>query len=178
MKKITIIIALVVGIVTTATAQDTAIKNFGNVSKTFKKQLNKALLDYYDLKDALVATNSADAKKAAKAFNATLAKVDTLSLAADQKQYFKTNAEYIMKQVTAIETHTDIEKQRECFEEVSIYLYAVTKSFKANDATVYRQYCPMAFDDKGAYWLSNDPEILNPYFGDEMLHCGKVREEF
>ncbi len=40
----------------------------------------------------------------------------------------------------------------------------------------YRIFCPMAFDFKGAYWLSDSPEILNPYFGEEMLSCGTVEE--
>jgi hypothetical protein len=34
----------------------------------------------------------------------------------------------------------------------------------------------MAFDDKGAYWLSEMKEIRNPYFGDRMLKCGETRE--
>ncbi|MEZ4690982.1 MAG: hypothetical protein R3A12_12710 [Ignavibacteria bacterium] len=32
--------------------------------------------------------------------------------------------------------------------------------------TTYVVYCPMAFDRKGAYWLSKDKEIMNPYFGE------------
>ena len=32
----------------------------------------------------------------------------------------------------------------------------------------------MAFDYEGADWLSREPAILNPYFGDEMLTCGTV----
>lgn len=43
---------------------------------------------------------------------------------------------------------------------------------------IYMQYCPMAFNDKGAYWFASDKEIMNPYFGDEMLHCGSVKETF
>jgi len=43
---------------------------------------------------------------------------------------------------------------------------------------VYMQYCPMAFNNKGAYWFASDKEIMNPYFGDEMLHCGGVKETF
>jgi len=43
---------------------------------------------------------------------------------------------------------------------------------------LYRQYCPMAFQNKGAYWLSSEKKIMNPYFGDKMLHCGVVKEEF
>lgn len=40
----------------------------------------------------------------------------------------------------------------------------------------YKQYCPMAFNNKGAFWFASDEEIMNPYFGDAMLHCGEVRE--
>jgi Cu(I)/Ag(I) efflux system membrane fusion protein len=39
---------------------------------------------------------------------------------------------------------------------------------------VYKEYCPMAFDNKGAYWLSESEEIRNPYFGKSMLTCGEV----
>jgi hypothetical protein len=45
-----------------------------------------------------------------------------------------------------------------------------------SQGTIYKQYCPMAFDDKGAYWFSDAEEIRNPYFGDEMLTCGNVEE--
>jgi Cu(I)/Ag(I) efflux system membrane fusion protein len=34
----------------------------------------------------------------------------------------------------------------------------------------------MAFDNKGAYWLSNVSEIKNPYFGEKMLTCGSVQD--
>jgi hypothetical protein len=35
----------------------------------------------------------------------------------------------------------------------------------------------MAFNDQGAYWISDREEIRNPYFGDKMLTCGVVKEE-
>lgn len=47
-----------------------------------------------------------------------------------------------------------------------------------SDGEIYMQYCPMAFNNKGAYWFSSDKEVMNPYFGDEMLHCGGVKETF
>lgn len=46
------------------------------------------------------------------------------------------------------------------------------------EGEIYMQYCPMAFNNKGAYWFSSDKEIMNPYFGDEMLNCGGVKETF
>jgi len=35
----------------------------------------------------------------------------------------------------------------------------------------------MAFGNKGADWLSEKDEVLNPYFGDMMLRCGEVKGE-
>jgi hypothetical protein len=43
--------------------------------------------------------------------------------------------------------------------------------------TIYKQYCPMAFSNTGAYWLSESKEIRNPYFGDKMLKCGRIVSE-
>ena len=38
-------------------------------------------------------------------------------------------------------------------------------------------YCPMADDDKGAHWIQKDqPQLMNPYFGATMLHCGVFKE--
>lgn len=34
----------------------------------------------------------------------------------------------------------------------------------------------MANDGKGANWLSKENVIKNPYYGSEMLHCGKTVE--
>ena len=34
----------------------------------------------------------------------------------------------------------------------------------------------MAFNNEGAYWLSKNENILNPYFGEKMLTCGYTQE--
>jgi hypothetical protein len=35
----------------------------------------------------------------------------------------------------------------------------------------------MANKGDGGDWLSTEKEIRNPYYGDEMLECGRVAEE-
>ncbi|MGB3466553.1 MAG: DUF3347 domain-containing protein, partial [Cyclobacteriaceae bacterium] len=40
--------------------------------------------------------------------------------------------------------------------------------------TIYKQFCPMAEDNNGAYWLADVKDIRNPYFGDRMAKCGKT----
>ena len=70
----------------------------------------------------------------------------------------------------------DIEIQRMAFSDFNIGIYQAVKSFGVTNNQVYYQFCPMAFNDQGAYWLSNEEQISNPYFGDVMLRCGEVKE--
>lgn len=44
------------------------------------------------------------------------------------------------------------------------------------EGTIYKQFCPMAFDNEGAFWIADVKEINNPYFGERMPHCGKTVE--
>ncbi|UCS91527.1 DUF3347 domain-containing protein [Echinicola marina] len=70
----------------------------------------------------------------------------------------------------------DLEQQREAFEKLSAAVEGVIVGH-VSSGKVYKQYCPMAFNNKGGYWLSDVKEIRNPYFGDKMLKCGRVEKE-
>jgi Cu(I)/Ag(I) efflux system membrane fusion protein len=70
----------------------------------------------------------------------------------------------------------DIEKARMLLSPLSDQLYHSLSKYKV-ETKGFRQFCPMAFDNSGGFWLSNSDEILNPYFGDIMLTCGNVEEE-
>jgi hypothetical protein len=54
-------------------------------------------------------------------------------------------------------------------------MYALIKVSKTETPTYY-QFCPMANDGKGANWLSKENAVKNPYYGSQMLTCGKVVE--
>lgn len=75
--------------------------------------------------------------------------------------------------VSAIAGSDDIKVQRENFEALSNGLENILKG-ALKSGTLYKQFCPMAFNNKGAYWISSSEDILNPYFGDKMLKCGRV----
>jgi len=81
--------------------------------------------------------------------------------------------------LTAISTMAgseDIKVQRESFEPLSMAIEQMLQGALVS-GTLYKQYCPMAFNNKGAYWISSSKDILNPYFGDKMLKCGRVDSE-
>jgi hypothetical protein len=69
----------------------------------------------------------------------------------------------------------DVSHQRDHFMTLSKNMYTVLKKAKL-DAPVYYQFCPMANKGKGANWLSFENKVRNPYYGNQMLTCGKVVE--
>lgn len=78
--------------------------------------------------------------------------------------------------VAAISASEDINVQRQHFETLSSSVEKMLQG-SLKSGTLYKQYCPMAFNNKGAYWISSSKDILNPYFGDKMLKCGRVDSE-
>lgn len=77
--------------------------------------------------------------------------------------------------LSKISETTDIEVQRTIFSDVTEKMTDVVAA-SLSSGEVYKQFCPMAFNNKGGYWLSKEEEIRNPYFGNKMLKCGKVTE--
>ncbi|WP_168196254.1 DUF3347 domain-containing protein [Echinicola soli] len=72
-----------------------------------------------------------------------------------------------------IEDASDIAVQRDAFVALSASVEQLVAS-QVSSGAVYKQYCPMAFEGKGGYWLSDQEAIRNPYYGDKMLTCGRV----
>jgi hypothetical protein len=77
--------------------------------------------------------------------------------------------------VLDLATAYNIEKQRELFSQLTTTLEPFIKE-SLSGGKVYKQFCPMAFNNEGGYWLSDASAIYNPYYGDKMLKCGKVTE--
>jgi len=86
-----------------------------------------------------------------------------------------TNNVALKSAVSTIADSDDIETQRKAFSEVTFQIEPLLKK-SLSSGEIYKQFCPMAFNNTGGYWLSNDKEILNPYYGKRMLKCGKVTE--
>ena len=120
----------------------------------------KVFHDYQELRMALINSDPAKAKKAAQNISEGFSEVRK-----DMKLM-----------VLAMATSDDIENQREIFSEFTEKVVPIFSESLA-EGTIYKQFCPMAFEGEGGYWLSDTEEILNPYYGDKMLTCGMVTEE-
>lgn len=69
----------------------------------------------------------------------------------------------------------DIEAQRILFAQFSDKVGPMFED-ALSGGTIYRKFCPMAFDGKGAYWYADVEEISNPYFGENMPECGSIEK--
>ena len=150
-------------------------------SDAFNASFEKMLNDYYALKDGLVrSTNAIDSAvdPSAKALVASADSLKINELKADSNlvstaQLF---AQSVSSETKALLGEKQLEAKRKSFQMISDNLYNLIRTVKYDKGVSYYQYCPMAFNDQGAYWLSKSEEIRNPYFGNKMLNCGEVKE--
>lgn len=146
------------------------------VSREFQNQLKQVFDDYILLKDALVNDDTKSAQQAGKEINQSLKKVD-MKLLPDEKahNHWMTIQKELKTSAGAIENSSEIEKQRGHFKHLSAHMISSVKLFGVNE-NVYIQFCPMADNNKGAYWISLEKEVRNPYYGEAMSTCGEVKE--
>ncbi len=147
---------------------------------TFNQSYDQLLNAYYAVKDALVASDTAKATAAAlqligasDSLKVSEIQGDTTGMIKETAKSYTANISTTAKILAESKT---LDEKRKQFEMIADALWQLTRTVKYDGQKVYWQYCPMAFNDKGAYWMSNNPVVMNPYFGDEMLHCGSSED--
>ncbi len=130
---------------------------------------------YIHFKNALVASNLEEAKAGAKGILDALHSTDTSAFSAEQKAVWNEQADKVKENAEHIIGTPELAHQREHLGPLTEGMYALIKVF-GGSKTMYYEFCPMANDNKGGYWISESEEIKNPYFGDEMLNCGEIKE--
>jgi Cu(I)/Ag(I) efflux system membrane fusion protein len=147
-----------------------------NVSIDFQNQLKKVFDDYIQLKDDLVKDKSNKVETDAKALLNHLDQIDMKLLTDKQAHnHWMMLEKEIKASASAISKTSNLKDQRYYFKYLSSHLANAIQSFGIHEK-VYYQFCPMADNDKGAYWLSKEEHVLNPYFGNAMLKCGEVKQ--
>jgi len=154
------------------------VPDYTTVESPVKEQVKAVLASYLQLKDNLVASDGQKTQESAKAIVAAAEKTDVTTLQGEQKTFAEEKLSEIRQAAKAMAESADLDLQRAQLEPLSEATFALTKAFGAADNTLYYQHCPMAFNNKGASWLSSNEEIRNPYFGDAMLKCGRNEEVY
>jgi len=156
-------------------------------SDEFNQSIADAVNGYLNMKNAFVDADTVKIKIQGQKFIAAidslklndLQKDDPKILLAAQQEVsdIKANAEAMLQE-------NDITEMRQDFRMVSENLYPFLKTIGYEGPKLYWQNCPMAFgENKEGNWISNTPEIINPYLGKNhpeykstMLGCGETKD--
>ena len=130
---------------------------------------------YLALKSALV-NDQKDSNHVERMLE-VLASIDMSAFSqASHNEWMKMH-EKLTEKGTAISNAGKLDEQRRQFIAFSDAMIELVKTFSLPDERLYVQFCPMANNNNGAFWLSTEEQIRNPYYGNQMLTCGDVREE-
>lgn len=147
-------------------------------SSGFNDNFTSLLTSYYHLKDAFVASDDAQAIANAKLLIASADSLNPKEIKADSSivEMASQYASSISAEAKALIAEPNLEAKRKSFQMISDNMYDLVRTVHFDKEIVYHQFCPMAFNDAGAYWLSSSADIKNPYFGKKMLTCGEVKD--
>lgn len=145
------------------------------VSVDFRSEFTAFVETYLQVKDALVESDFELASELAKNMVGQLESIGEHRNEGDAHVLWMDTYGSLMGHLRPSAGAGDIEELRAEFRFLSDLLVEAVKAFGV-EGVVYQQYCPMAFDDEGGYWLSSEEQIQNPYLPESMLMCGEVIE--
>jgi len=147
------------------------------VEEEFQHQLHDIVEGYTGIVQKLARDDKEEAQSYARDLLDKIQTVNDEMLDSTQQTAWKERSEEKKEAVEGIYKGEDIEEARRFLEEATMALEIIIEEFGLpEEVTLFRIHCPMAFDDEGADWFSDEEEVLNPYFGEAMLRCGEIEE--
>ena len=132
-------------------------------------EIDSSLTLYLDIKDGFVADD----------FEAITSKMSQLSTMikswVPELTEDSSTLKLLSQAAQTLAGSTDITTSRTSFIAFSRLYIDFIKELDRDDI-LFVQFCPMTNEGKGAYWLSREQEINNPYYGAMMLRCGETIE--
>ncbi|MDP3472843.1 MAG: efflux RND transporter periplasmic adaptor subunit, partial [Algoriphagus sp.] len=123
------------------------------VSQEFRDQITSVADAYFLVKNNLVKDNLSEAQKSLSTLDQNLGKVNMNLVKGEAHDLWMGMLSGLKDAKTKMANTKDLEEARKHFSMLSFHMLEVTETFGLNKAVVYKDYCPMAFGDQGAYWL-------------------------
>ncbi|WP_026727697.1 DUF3347 domain-containing protein [Flavobacterium denitrificans] len=139
--------------------------------ETADSQLQSVYDAYFNVKDALIKSDSKLTSAKAKDLLTAISAVKMDKLKSNEHTVWMKVVKKLTADAKSISSTADLKKQRDTFKSLSKSTYDLIK-VSSPDQPIYKQYCPMADAD----WLSKEKAVKNPYYGSSMLTCGNVVE--
>jgi Cu(I)/Ag(I) efflux system membrane fusion protein len=149
----------------------------------FLKALTPALQEYFNLKEALVEEQPEVAAQSGARLSDLLKAPKQELLDAKAKDSWQKFLDSATRHLKTITETKEIQAQRRVFDPLSESFVKMVMGFRhvmGHPLIVF--HCPMAQDEKGAYWIEASEQRRNPYFGhtkhkgQDMLGCAELIE--
>ncbi|WP_395046161.1 DUF3347 domain-containing protein [Flavobacterium sp.] len=140
------------------------------IEQVTPNQLKPVFDNYFLLKDALIKT---DGKAASIQSQELLSAINAVKM--EEHMVWMKVMNELKEDAKHISETQDVKHKRNYFMTLSKNMYELLKVSKV-ETPIYYQFCPMTNGGKGANWLSKENTIKNPFYGSQMLSCGKTVE--
>lgn len=171
-------------------AQDMSRQHIGFVNKDIiildhpyqidnasKARMGDVIEAYLQVKNALVSDDEDAVNKATSRMYDAVAAVSSGKLDGKGLEAWQNHKTLYEARLKEMQHSKGLENERSSFSYLSGIMYYMIKNFGLKQGNLYADYCPMALNSEGAYWISDKKDIQNPYLGSKMLTCGQVKEE-
>lgn len=137
--------------------------------------LASVLSNYFTLNESLAKDDASEAAKASAKLVTSLKGFKGSKLSDDEQKEVNDILETAIEHAEHISKNArDIGHQREHLISLSIDIKDLI-AIIGTSQKLYEVFCPMANNNNGAIWISNEEAISNPYMGTKMPTCGKVQ---
>lgn len=147
------------------------------LAEATKTEMEQVIDAYLQLKDAFVKDDEQETEKAIILMAKKVTAVVPTKLESEGLEAWQNHQEVYGTNFKEMLINKGLDNKRSYFSHISEIMYCTIKSFGLKQGNLFAIFCPMAFDGKGAYWISDSKTIQNPYFGSKMPTCGEVKEE-
>lgn len=141
----------------------------------FIEQLDAVTSVYLQLSEALISSDFEKSKSSLNRIIDALTEVDMRLLKDRFHDDWMMLQSELSKALTRARQAKDLESLRVDFSAISNLLIEINEKLGPSREPLYRAYCPMALSNQGAYWITTEQKIENPYYGDSMLTCGEIK---
>lgn len=147
----------------------------GEVPEAFARALSSVTNRYLDLQDALAEDRLDAARKAAATLPSAVGDAASVRRTGGVETVWREHGGALVAAAEALVRETSLEGMRGPFRPLSDALIALLDAIGSPQVGVRVNWCPMADNDRGAYWLDREAGVRNPYFGESMYTCGETQ---
>lgn len=147
-------------------------------SSAFNQSFDSLLIAYLQLKDQLGAEKDSGIAQATRALILASDSLKLSELKADDDlvQTAFSYSDGISSEAQGLLGENNILSKRRSFQMISDQLFDLIRTVQYSQKLLYRFYCDKAFEDQGAYWISDQNSMNNPYQPMSKAPCGEIKD--